>query len=129
MKRTITSGRHVAECVDISSSEFHTVKLSEADFNDVNLSKATFHNINLSDIRVTAAQIGGATFKHIGPPPDKDGRHERQRPALFEEAILCDSTFRKVDMSNVHIVDRQIHGMTIDGILVTDLLEAYKKQG
>jgi hypothetical protein len=30
-------------------------------------------NINLSDIQVSAVQIGGATFKHIGPPPDKDG--------------------------------------------------------
>jgi uncharacterized protein YjbI with pentapeptide repeats len=127
MKPTITDGRHRAECVDISGSEFHTVKLAEAAFNDVDLSKATLHNINLSDIRVTAAQIGGATFKHIGPPPDKDGRQDRQRPVLFEEAMLCDSTFRKVDMSNVRIIDCQIQGMTIDGILVTDLLDAYKK--
>ena len=148
MKSTIPSGQHLAECADISGSKFHNVNLSEAEFNDVNLSKAKFHNvnlseaefsdvnlskakfhnINLSDIRVTAVQIGGATFKHIGPPPDKDGRFARQRPVIFEEAMLGDSTFRKVDLSNVKIVACQIDGMTIDGILVTDLLEAYRKR-
>jgi uncharacterized protein YjbI with pentapeptide repeats len=104
------------------------VNLSEADFNDVNLSKARFHNINMSDICVTAAQIGGALFKHIGPPPDKQGRQDRQRPVTFEEMMLCDSTFHKVDLSNVRIIDCNLAGMTIDGILVTDLLEAYRSR-
>jgi hypothetical protein len=40
---------------------------------NVNLSKARFHNINLSDIQVSAAQIGSVTFRHSGPPPDKNG--------------------------------------------------------
>ena len=39
--------------------------------------------------------------------------------------MLCDSTFRKVDLSNVNIIDCNLDGMTIDGILVTDLLKAY----
>ncbi len=40
--------------------------------------------------------------------------------------MLCDSTFRKVDMSNVKIIDCNIQGMTIDGMLVTDLLKEHK---
>ncbi len=42
--------------------------------------------------------------------------------------MLCDSTFRKVDMSNVKIVDCNIQGMTIDGILVSELLKKHKKE-
>jgi len=138
MEPTIKCGQHLAEHADISGSSFHDVNLSKttfhdanmsgADFDDVNLSSARFHNINLSDIRVSAVQIGGATFKHVGPPPDSDGKQQRQRPVVFEEAMLCDSTFRKVDMSNVKIVDCNIQGMTIDGVPVADLLAEHRKK-
>lgn len=128
METTIKCGKHLAEHADLSGSQFHDVNLGGADFNNVNLSKARFHNINLSDVSITAAQIGGAKFKHIGPPPDKDGRQERQRPATFEEMMLCNSTFRKVDMSNVRIVECNTDGMTIDGIQVTDMMAAYRER-
>ena len=128
METTIKCGRHLAEHADLSGSQFHDVNLGGATFNNVNLSKARFHNINLSDVTITAAQIGGAKFKHIGPPPDKDGRQERQRPATFEEMMLCDSTFRKVDMSNVRIVECNTDGMTIDGIQVADMMTAYRER-
>jgi len=42
--------------------------------------------------------------------------------------MLCDSIFRKVDMSNVKIIDCNIQGMTIDGVLLTDLLMEYKEK-
>ena len=127
MEPTIKCGKHLAEHADLSGSRFHDVNLAGAEFDDVNMSKTRFHNINMSDISVTAVQIGGAKFKHIGPPPCKDGGQERQRPVIFEEAMLCDSIFKKVDMSNVKIIDCSITGMTIDGIPVTDMLAAYKK--
>ena len=41
--------------------------------------------------------------------------------------MLCDSTFRKVDLSNAKLIDCNIQGMTIDGVLVTDLLKQYKR--
>jgi hypothetical protein len=85
MEPTIQCGRHLAENANLAGSQFHKVNLSEADFNDVNLSKARFHNINLSDVTITAAQIGGATFRHIGPPPCKEGGQARQRPVTIEE--------------------------------------------
>jgi len=128
MESTIKCGKHLAEHANISGSKFHDVNLSGSDFDDVNLSKTRFHNINLSDIQVSAVQIGGATFKHVGPPPDKASKQARQRSVTFEEAMLCDSTFRKVNMSNVKIIDCDLTGMTIDGILVTDLLKEWKKR-
>ena len=72
--------------------------------------------------------MGATTFKHIGPPPSKDGKQERQMPVTFEEMMLCDSTFRRVDLSNVRVIDSDVAGMTINGVLVTDLIASYKNQ-
>jgi uncharacterized protein YjbI with pentapeptide repeats len=111
----------------VAESEFEHSNMSGSKFTDINLSGARFININFSDGYFAAVQIGGTLFKHIGPPPDKDSKQARQRPVTFEEAMLCDSIFRKVDMSGVQIIDCNIEGMKIDGILVTDMLAAYKK--
>lgn len=138
VKSTITCGRQLAQHADISGSTFEDVNLSKAkfakanlsgtDFDDINLSGARLHNINLSDLKVSAAQIGGSTFCCIGPPPDKDGKQARQRPVTFENAMLCDSTFKKVDLSGVKVVDCNLEGMTIDGVSVTEMMAAYKRQ-
>jgi uncharacterized protein YjbI with pentapeptide repeats len=126
-KPTITDGKQVARQADLAGSEFTEVNLAGSKFEDVNFSKVKMHNINLSDLDLSAAQIGGARFKHIGPPPDKDGKVERQRAVTFEEAQLCDSTFKKVDLSNAKLVDCEMRGMTIDGMPVSALIAAYKK--
>jgi len=128
-KPVITSGKQITEHADLAGSVFNDVNLAGVAFKNVNLSRAKMHNINLSDLDLSAAQIGGAHFKHIGPPPNKDGKQERQRPVTFEEAMLCDSTFRKVDLSNVKIIECDLTGMTIDGMLVSDLVAAYKNRG
>jgi len=128
MEPTIPCGKHLARNANISGSQFHNVNLAEAEFDNVNLSRARFHNTNLSDIQVSAAQIGGATFKHIGPPPDPSGKQARQRAVTFEEMMLCDSTFRQVDLSGMTLIDCNLEGMTIDGIPVQHLLAAYRKQ-
>ena len=128
MKPTTSSGRQFAEHANFAGSVFNDVNLAGSMFENVNLSNVKMHDINLSDLDLSAAQIGGARFKHIGPPPNKEGKQERQRPVTFEEATLCESTFRKVDLSNVKLIDCDVQGMTVDGILITDLIAAYKAQ-
>lgn len=113
--------------VCMTDTTFNNANLSKSRFENINLTGSRFHDINFSDVQFTAAQIGGTLFKHIGPPPDKAGNHPKQRPVTFEEATLNDSLFRKVDLSNVRIIDCNLTGMTIDGILLTDLLAAYHK--
>jgi uncharacterized protein YjbI with pentapeptide repeats len=127
VKPTITSGKQVALMADISGSLFRDVNLAGSEFENVNMSQTRLHDINLSDISISAANLGGAHFKHLGPAPDQNGKQERQKAITFEEAQLCDSTFKKVDLSNVKIIDCNLDGMTIDGVLVTDLIAAYKK--
>jgi RNA polymerase sigma-70 factor (ECF subfamily) len=126
MDSTIPCGKHLAAHADISGSEFHDVNLSEAVFDNVNLGHARLHNVNLSDTTVSAANLGGAVFRHIGPPLEKDGGQPRQRPVIFEEAMLCGSTFKRVDLSNVRIIDCNIQGLSIDGIPIAKLLKIYR---
>lgn len=125
MEPTIKCGKHLAEHANLAGSRFADINLAGAEFDNVNLGGATFDNVNLSDITIQFAQVGGARFCSVGPPPDKDGKRARQRPASFENMTLCDSTFRNVDLSNVQFVDCSLQGMRIDGILVTELLEDY----
>jgi hypothetical protein len=49
--------------------------------------------------------MGETTFKHIEPMPDKDGKQDRQSPVTFEEGVLCDSVFLRMDTTDVKIVD------------------------
>src|SRR4030042_3241952 len=95
----------------IPDSEFEDLNLTGARFTNINLSGSRFHDINFSDVEFTAAQIGGTAFRHIGPPPCKEGGQERQRPVVFEEGMLCDSVFHRMDMTNVKIVECDITGM------------------
>jgi uncharacterized protein YjbI with pentapeptide repeats len=127
LKTTIPSGKQVAYMVGIAGSVFRDVDLSGSEFENANMSKSRLHDIDLRDISISAANLGGAHFKHLGPAPDKNGKQERQKPVTFEEAMLGDSTFNKVDLSNVKITNCNVRGMTIDGVLVTDLIAAYKK--
>ena len=70
---------------DLGNARFQIADLSGARFEDINLSGATFHDINFSNVTLSAAQLGGATFKDIGLPP---GSVERQRGVTFTQADL-----------------------------------------
>jgi len=71
---------------------------------DANIEKSEFIDVNLSD----------TTFKDV-----------ILKRASFTDASLADSIFDDVDLSNVSIANAKLDGMTIDGILVRALFEAY----
>jgi len=124
MESTIKCGKHLAEHanlagsrfvdVNLAGAEFDNVNLGGASFNNVNLGGATFNDINFSDITIQCAQVGGAKLCCIGLPPDKEGKQARQRAASFENMTLCDSTFRKVDLSNVQVVECILYAGSIE---------------
>jgi uncharacterized protein YjbI with pentapeptide repeats len=134
MEQKIQCGKNIAEHADISGSvftdvnlkgaKFDNVNMSGVAFNNINMSGVKFHDINLSDIEVTAVQMGGAKFKHVGLPPKTPGK---QRPVTFTEMDLNGSTFTLVDLTNVKIESCKTEGMTIDGVAVSDMLQAYQK--
>ncbi len=49
------------------------------------------------------------------------------RSARFDNVALTGATFRNVCLGNVSIEDANLEGMTIDGVLVSDLFRAYTR--
>lgn len=87
---------------------------------DVNLKGLKAHNITLEDAEISAVNLGGATFKHIGPPPHLG---VKQKPVRFQDGDLNGSVFENVNLRGVEIKGCDVEGMRINGILVSELLE------
>jgi len=92
---------------DITGSQFRHLNMSGTVFEDIDLSGAKFFDINLRGADIGAVDFGGASFSCMNTGEDRP-----RRPVVFKKTkiVNCDLT-----------------GMTIDGVLVTDLLKAYKK--
>ena len=122
---TIKCGKHLAEHTNLAGSRFNNVNLEGAEFRNVNLCRSTFHNLNLSGVLISAAQLGGALFRHIGLPTGSPGK---QSPISFEECDLNGSRFDHCDLTNVHITDCEVGGLTINGVPVEELFAAWHAQ-
>lgn len=103
--------------------------LNDSVFNDISATNLKIVNANLSDLEIEGAQLGGAYIHNIGMPPADHPEYDsnaKQRPLRFENCDLNSSAIRNCDLSDVAISDCNIKGLRIDGILVSDLLAAYK---
>ena len=113
------------EMVNLEGVRFQQANLGQAKFEDINLSGATFNDINFSDVVFSRAQLGGTVFKQLGLPP---GSPEKQRGIRFEDADMNDSVFKDSNLQSARMEQCNTTGMTIDGILVSDLLAAYAQR-
>ena len=111
--------------VNLEGVRFQQANLGHALFEDINLAGSRFNDINFSDVVFSRAQLGGTVFRQLGLPL---GSTERQRGITFEDADMNDSVFRDCNLQNVRIEKCNTTGMTIDGILVSDLLAAYAQR-
>lgn len=92
----------------------HTRQRIEA--NDADLSGSTFTNVNLTgtvfnDVKLTGATIGNACLRN----------------SRIEDTNLSRTEIMHANLTGVAITDCTLKGMTIDGILVLELLDAFKK--
>ena len=71
-------------------------------FTDENLAGATYRNIKLEKASFTNVNLGSASFDNIN---------------------FSGATFANVNLSNVAIRDARVDGMTINGVLVSELLD------
>jgi uncharacterized protein YjbI with pentapeptide repeats len=99
-------------CLDVthsvlSGSKFDDVNFSGATFNNVNLAGATLNNINMSGWTVEDANMSGMRIHN---------------------ANLAGVRIDHVNLAGSIIVSEMIDGMTINGVLVTDLFIAYAAQ-
>lgn len=96
---------HSYSRADMSESNFDGVNLASSRFYAV-LSDATFSDTNLVRASFDDVNLGAARFHNIN--------------------LQC-ATFDNINFSNARITNANLTGMTINGILVSDLLEAYQK--
>ena len=113
------------EMVNLEGVRFQNANLGHAKFEDINLAGATFNDINFSDVVFSRAQLGGTVFKELGLPPDSPGK---QRGIRFEDADMNDSVFKDCNLHSARMEQCNTTGMTIDGILVSDLLAVYAQR-
>lgn len=74
-------------------------------------------NADLSESRFSDVKLAAVRFEDVN-----------LRAAGFLNVNLGDATFKDVDMRNVCIEKARLSGMRIDGVLVTDLILAYKNR-
>jgi len=125
MEPTITCGKHLARHAKLTGSRFEDVCLGEAEFDNVSLARAKLHNVNMSDMTIDCVQMGGTTFRHVGLPPAQR-ETETQRPLVFDDCDFNGSAFTNCNLFGVSLNNCNLDGATIDGVLVSELIQAYR---
>ncbi len=92
----------------VTNSVFDYVNLSNTGFSNVNLSSSVFERMNLSNLRIDDANMGNARIN---------------------DANLSGSKISNANLGLVDIERCAIDGMRIDGVLVTEMLAAYRTRG
>jgi len=98
---------------------------------DVSATNVKISDANLSDLEINGAQMGGAYIHNIGMPPKGHPYYDANaihRPLKFDNCDLNDSTITDCNLNGVNISNCNLTGMSINGILVEDLLQAYKNK-
>lgn len=92
--------------VDLTDSSFWAV-LKNAQFNDCNLESSVFNDVNLH----------GSTYENIN-----------MSKARFNNINMSEVSLSNLNLENTEINDANMVGMKINGVLVTDLFEAYERK-
>ncbi len=91
--------------VNLSNSKFWVV-LKNAKFSDSNLESCTFDDVDLSH----------STYENINLSNSK-----------FNNINMSNASFTNLSLENADISNANLIGMKINGVLVSDLFEAYEK--
>ncbi|MFK8075715.1 MAG: pentapeptide repeat-containing protein [Granulosicoccus sp.] len=91
--------------VNLSCARFWAV-VEEGRFNDSNLRKSTFNDVNLEESIYENVNLNGARYNNVN---------------------LANSSFSNLNLSNVEISDANLQGTRINGVLVSELFEAWEK--
>jgi len=102
-------GMEAGDTIQVNGAK-RTIKAEGADlsgscFTDVNLSGATFNDVNIADARIEDANLSDWSVRN---------------------AKLCGLRIVNADLRGAEIIDSLTDGMTINGIAVEDMLDAYR---
>ncbi|GGH26846.1 GNAT family N-acetyltransferase [Paenibacillus segetis] len=133
---------------------FRECNMQDSDFFEVNLSNSSYSNSNMRNLKIQSSNLAGMhiTNSYLGHAifGDSDMSNveichvimggtyihdvklsldEDNQPIRMERIEMMNSSIQDSNMQNFSIINCNIKGMRIDGILVSDLLEAYKNRG
>jgi uncharacterized protein YjbI with pentapeptide repeats len=100
----------VKECLDVHNSD-----ISGSTYDDVNMSGSTVGNVNLAGCSFKDVNMSGAVFDDCNLSGWK-----------IHNVNLGGLKIAKANLAGAAIMQGRMEGMTIDGILVSDLLAAYR---
>lgn len=86
------------------------------DLNDRDMRGSRFKNVRLAGAAFANVDLSGSTFDDVNASS-----------VTFSNADLKAARFTNVDFDYVEISDSRIAGMRIEGILLSDLIAAYRK--
>src|SRR5215813_10667863 len=107
---TIMKLRRVKECLNVHDSD-----ISGSVYDDVNMSGSTVGNVNLAGCSFKNVNMSGATFEDANLSGWK-----------VNDVNLAGLKIVKANLAGASISQGRMEGMTIEGILVSDLLAAYR---
>lgn len=134
------SNQSFRQC-NMQNTDIYDANMREVKFSNVNLEKALYQNSNLSGTRFTNTNMTNSVLgdsnmskieiSHVSLADaylhDTNlGFKENKMPLTIERCELGNSRIINSDLQNLSIIDCNIEGMTIDGIVVSDLIKAYR---
>ena len=136
------TNQNIRQC-NMDDIDIYDASMKDAKFTNVNLEKALYQNSNLSgtrftNINMTNSVLGDSNMSkveicHVSLADayfhDTNlGFQENKMPLTIERCELVNSRIIDSDLRNLSICNCNIEGMTIDGILVSDLIKSYKNK-
>lgn len=147
-EKKVTDSKNGLELQDVRNEKIHMVCFKESEFHGIDMRNTSISHTNFvnsrwehiyfSNVHINMAQMGGTLFENIIRPhvdgsqlseePGTDGWVNIE-PVVFKNSDLSTAIFDACNLTNVEIRNCNIEGLSIDGILINDLLEHYKKKG
>ncbi|CAI6087544.1 pentapeptide repeat-containing protein [Cohnella sp. JJ-181] len=146
-QKKIMDSKNGLELQDLRNEEIHMVCFKESDFHGIdmrntniahtNFVNSSWEHIYFSNVHVNYIQMGGTVFENVIRPdaersqlseePGTDGWVNIE-PVVFKNSDLSTAKFENCNLSNVEITDCNIEGLSINGILLTELLDHYRRK-
>ena len=144
--KTIVDSKNGLELQDLRNEQIHMVCFKESSFHGIDARDTTFRHTNFvnskwehiyfSNVHINKIQIGGTVIENIIRPQGEKSELDEEpgtdgwinlEPVTFKTSDLSTAIFESCNLTNVQLNNCNIDGLTIDGIVIKDLLERYKK--
>ncbi|MDW0117442.1 pentapeptide repeat-containing protein [Sporosarcina thermotolerans] len=122
--------------VSLANTKINNVNMSKMAINDVNLGDSKISNANLSGVGIQHANFSnafidhvhlfGTEFHNIVFPVEGEGNFNpdgQYKPISFLNSDLTKGQFKNCNLSHMEIIDCDITGLKINGILIEELIK------